>query len=1103
MKIKFNALHTALVLSSLVVSGFSASPVEIDLQKEQPKTYESAYIYDVFGLKKDLSSIGYVAYPLPITDGEANDHYLFAPAMQDLAPGLEVEQSASSSPGFSSWIRIRGDKRHNGFQDPAMVLNGFSLPFLKTEAHTTTSREYGPHYDMKDMVLYASDIEYANSINSIAETSKLGSSGSNAAIVLKLKSGRNQPKFSYTHTHVYDKPWDIIPKQNKFAQGAMGMTGPLLSKTGFSYGAPITGGEATSAEQDTTRLIDGETKKTAQTEYSFNDLNESYVFRTVWNTKDHLALAHSTDTMALYTSYNRTRQDGIVFNTGFNADAFLVNADLSPTNWFKTNIFAIYSDVSGNMVQDGANVSGLMLTYTRTSPNFHLKPYITSSGEQVAYRGIGTPNYNNPLFTIYETLAKAYEKHLIVGSITDIQHHGGTTTLALGFSSSKDQAYLYSRPGDRSTRGKGVDTNIDIYNEESILRVLRQDNWLTTPVHTLGSQVSLEHHVSVYSSSSISKDVVDSLGKPNLIQNFGKDEVSVHYQDSIVGELMHSYLGQFFTNMRITAEKIYPGYHKNTSDLAVGHTEPERVHYDFGYTVYPGIDMRYIPASLQNKESNYLSGLSLKASAGQAGNLKNRQQLGGLYDSSAQFIPTVVNYYNDTLQACTNYLVKSNLTNDRVLSYAIEGKKSHPAVTSQFDVGFDLHMIKDRAKLSFSYFYDETKIPGLTTTKSDINDRAGSIAFADLNALNVVKSETCSQVGANDSINLSSFIQTNALTGARSGTIIALPDVTEAELLDLYNGGVYLVNSPEGLNIYKVAYSKDATRLKNRGFELSSSIDWVKSKDFDLSTRVNLYSLVNTYHLGSSSEFRTDSEFIVGFTSTSISRAVDGSATSYRARSRPDGFDANGFPKTDATVAKNFGKLDPDWELSANVMARYKDFSASVLAEYSKGGIYGGTQTNSVLNFFGISKESGSTITLEKDLVNAAGMTFPAGSQVRGYVTDFGAGDVLVDASWWTDDGGGFGDRKDHMVHDATYGRIKELSLSYNTSLVKLGVTSLGSHANIKITATLNDWWNWNKHAESYVNTDTSLHIGKLQGGLEYFNTPSRKSGSVSVRVTF
>ena len=130
-------------------------------------------------------------------------------------------------------------------------------------------------------------------------------------------------------------------------------------------------------------------------------------------------------------------------------------------------------------------------------------------------------------------------------------------------------------------------------------------------------------------------------------------------------------------------------------------------------------------------------------------------------------------------------------------------------------------------------------------------------------------------------------------------------------------------------------------------------------------------------------------------------------------------------------------------------------------------------------------------------------MTVPAGTTVRGFVHDFGGGDVLLDEAWFRQSiGGGFGNNQAYnfATKDATFSRIRELSLSYLLNNEAL-MASTGL-SNVTFTATARNLFAWYKEL---VGVDPGVHVGGIQtsSGLDYFANPSTKSFLSSVSANF
>jgi len=211
--------------------------------------------------------------------------------------------------------------------------------------------------------------------------------------------------------------------------------------------------------------------------------------------------------------------------------------------------------------------------------------------------------------------------------------------------------------------------------------------------------------------------------------------------------------------------------------------------------------------------------------------------------------------------------------------------------------------------------------------------------------------------------------------------------------------------------------------------------------------------------------------------------------------------DKNGFPQITARKMV-LGNPNPDWRGTMGMTARWNNFTVNMLFEHSEGGDYS-PRTLWVLRRFGTTTDTENEVTLTKDLVNVDGKTIPSGTTVRGFIEDFGGGDVLLDEAWFRHGiGGGFGDNQAYnfSIKDATYSRIRELSLSY--FMESDAITNMTGLSNIVFTATGRNLFAWYK---DLVGVDPGVNVGGIQtgSGLEYFSNPVTKSFLFSVSANF
>ena len=191
------------------------------------------------------------------------------------------------------------------------------------------------------------------------------------------------------------------------------------------------------------------------------------------------------------------------------------------------------------------------------------------------------------------------------------------------------------------------------------------------------------------------------------------------------------------------------------------------------------------------------------------------------------------------------------------------------------------------------------------------------------------------------------------------------------------------------------------------------------------------------------------------------------------------------------------GDPNPDYRAGLGADLNFKGINFSFLFETSQGndqwaGSYG------VLHTFGIHPNTANTSVSDVDLVDYAGKTIPAGTAFRGNIADFGGGPVALNQSWYTSQGGGFGTLDEQFIFDASWTRLRELTLGYTLSgemTKRLGFTG----ATIGVTGRNIIFWS------KFPDIDPDLNLtGASKGrGLDYFTNPTTRSYIINLNLGF
>lgn len=292
----------------------------------------------------------------------------------------------------------------------------------------------------------------------------------------------------------------------------------------------------------------------------------------------------------------------------------------------------------------------------------------------------------------------------------------------------------------------------------------------------------------------------------------------------------------------------------------------------------------------------------------------------------------------------------------------------------------------------------------------------------------------------------------------------------------------------------------NAGTMENKGLELDLNYNLIQNQDFNWNVFANASRNKNRV----TDLAGTDIITLGGFSTTASTVAKVGYSLSslyggayLRDETGALSLNANGFPQV-APTFQVLGDPNPDWRGGFGTNLSYKKFSLNVLFETSQGGdFYEGTR--GVLYNFGRHADVANEVTLTQDLTNYAGQVIPAGSTVRGNIQDFGAGPVLLDQSFYTSIGGGFSTLVEQFVSDASWTRVRELSLGYSLSSESFRQkTKLQS---IDFTVTARNPFLWTNIRG--IDPETNLNGVGNSRGQDYFNSPNTKSLVFSLRFNY
>ncbi len=280
----------------------------------------------------------------------------------------------------------------------------------------------------------------------------------------------------------------------------------------------------------------------------------------------------------------------------------------------------------------------------------------------------------------------------------------------------------------------------------------------------------------------------------------------------------------------------------------------------------------------------------------------------------------------------------------------------------------------------------------------------------------------------------------------------------------------------------------NAAEITNNGFELMVDFNVLDKGELGWNLNLNYTNMENTVEELAPS---VENILLSGFTGTS-SRAVAGQpygviygGTWERDDNGSIVIGADGYPVSSG-ISEVIGDPNPDWTMGIRNTFNYKAFTFTFLFDIREGGdMWNGTK--GALTFFGTSE-----LTENRgDVVVFDGVTSDGQPNTK---------QVVLDESWYSGNGGGFGSVAEHFVEETSWVRLRDVSISYSFPEKIIGpfkgVDFTLAGRNLLLFTPFDG-----------VDPETSLtgSAGNATAqngfGLEYFNFPNTKSISGTLRL--
>ncbi|MBI9062456.1 MAG: SusC/RagA family TonB-linked outer membrane protein [Marinilabiliaceae bacterium] len=376
-------------------------------------------VVTALGIKRESKALGYAVQEVKSEELTKSSNANLVNSISGKVAGVNVT-SSSGVAGGSSFVTIRGAASITGNNQPLFVVDG--IPINNDQNYSGNPDDgqnnltQGVGFSNRAIDLNPEDIESMSVLKGGAATSLYGLRAANGAIIITTKKGKmtdgKTVNVSFSSSVRIDQISQVPDLQTKYSQG---YDGGYVERTAVSWGSEIS-----DLEYDGTpdypwsslgKLVPKGTATgsnvTPARAYDHYDF-----FQTGLTFNNSVSISGGGKDGTFYMSVGNLESTGIVPENEFSKYTFLMSGEFKASDKFTFMGSANYVHSGGVRVQQGSNVSGVMLGLLRASPSFdNSDGYEFEDGRQRSYRGY--TGYDNPYWTVNNSQLKDRVDRLI------------------------------------------------------------------------------------------------------------------------------------------------------------------------------------------------------------------------------------------------------------------------------------------------------------------------------------------------------------------------------------------------------------------------------------------------------------------------------------------------------------------------------------------------------------------------------------------------------------------------------------------------------------------------------------------------------------------
>lgn len=685
---------------SISFAGFTSQDVALGASNVVDVSLAESVLQEVIvtalGISKQNKALGYATQQVSGDNLKSSNTTNIVDALSGKVAGAQIT-SSSGALGASSRIVIRGQTSLDGNNQALFVVDGLRMD---NSEFGTEDQTAGVAQSNRAIDLNAADIESITVLKGAAASALYGIDGARGVILVTTKKGNKKGKglsVEYNTTFTTTEVNKLPALQTKFGKGSAGATAGFNGTASTSWGPKLDtmffNGIATDFDPNGTLV--GKSNPTAKLDRPAKSYDPFDVFQQGTGWQHNFAITGGdADKVSYRLSMGNSKEEGIIPKNTYNR----TNVTLGTTANLLDNTFHVRSSIqyiktTSRRIQQGSNVSGLMLGLLRTPPTFDNangvadpvndpKAYTLPDGRQRTYRN-GT-GYDNPYWVI-NNAPYTDEVNRLLGNV-DLTYDltkWMSINAKVGTDVYQDNRVQKFEINSRTApAGRVIDDRYTYRNLDAYLTVL--GNTAINQDLTFGYTFGGNLYTSQLDNLTVQGDGLDNTNFVNFnnttskrVTPFARNQKSLSLLGSVDLDYKHFLYLQLTGRNDLASNLIVPSKAFNASDISF---------------FYPSANISFVFSELT--KINWMDFGKLRLSYGQVGGGAPNPYL----TSTPYAVPTPNDGWTDGITFPYNGQYGLSLGNTKG-SFNLK-----PSKTTDAEIGFETKLFKNKVRLEASYY---------------------------------------------------------------------------------------------------------------------------------------------------------------------------------------------------------------------------------------------------------------------------------------------------------------------------------------------------------------------------------------------------------------